>query len=345
MKIIVYSLPGVGNTLMLTPHLEAIKRRYPKAKLTVLAMYRSVKEILENNPYIDELIYWNFFKEGYLKSILFLLKLRKRKFDISIMPYPANKAQYNLVNFLAGGRLRIAHKYDVKNFSSFSFLYNKRISINDKRHETEENFELLKLIDVKNKNYKTYLKLRSEEEKYADGFFKKNKLKNVIGMHPGASRFAGMWNKRWPEENFAKLADLISEKYKVKILIFGDAQEKELKEKIYSLMKNKPILVETPNIRTAAALIKKCKLFLTNDSGLMHLSAAVDTPIVAIFGPTSPIRTVPLIKKKKILYKNLWCSPCYKIGWKLYCRYNPKKYECLNSISVEEVFNQLKNLL
>ena len=348
MKILIHLLPGVGNSLMFTPTLREIRAYFKDAEIHVLVMYKSCYDILKYNSNIDKLILWEFQKKGHIKSFFYALKLRKENYDVSITPFPANKFYYSIVNFLIGGKERISHKYPINKFLTAGYLFTRRIPINRKFHEIEENLELIKLIGInsteENKNLDIFIDANSM--KYANDFIKTSNIEEndrIVGLHPGSSEQVGMINKRWDKDKFVKVADLLSEKYKCKILLFGGKNEDQLKQYIYEAMKNKPIIVITDDISRTAALISKCSAFLTNDTGLMHIAAAIGIPVVVIEGPVDPIGTAPLTEKTTIVCLPLLCRPCYKVGATLKCRFG--HYNCLKYVDVDKVVHEVVKYL
>ena len=149
MKILVLCLPGLGDTLMFTPALRALRAHFPQAQITAIVMYKSSYDVLEGNPHVDEVILWEFIKKGFLKSVAFMLKLRRERFDVSIIAFPANRLQYNLVSFLAGARLRIGHRYQHQNLIHLPFLNHRTILESDALHNVEENLKLLEFLGIK----------------------------------------------------------------------------------------------------------------------------------------------------------------------------------------------------
>ena len=163
-----------------------------------------------------------------------MLNLRKEKFDISILPHPSNRFEYNLVSFFAGAKIRLGFTYPYFNIKSMTFLNNKRIPIGD-NHEVEENLNLIKQLGVSSNKIerKLFLKISQSNIKNAEDFLKRNKIQGEkIGIHAGSSSSAGMDNKRWPKEKFVELCDYLTYNYKSSILIFGANDEKDLKEYI-----------------------------------------------------------------------------------------------------------------
>ena len=162
----------------------------------------------------------------------------------------------------------------------------------------------------------------------------------IIGIHPGGLRTSEY--KRWDIVKFAVLAEKVQEKYGANVLIFIGPDEKDLIDKIKDLNQtNTFIYVTDTTLRQTIALIKKCDLFVSNDSGLMHVSTAVGTPTIGIFGPSDPKETGPWGDNNVSITKNLSCSPCVRSNHFLNC----VDYPCLKNLSVEEVMDIIEKRL
>jgi heptosyltransferase-2 len=157
----------------------------------------------------------------------------------------------------------------------------------------------------------------------------------LLGLSPGAIFGPA---KRWPPDRFAQIGDWAIERWNAKILIFGSKQEKIICDTVSNTMNHTAInLCGKTDLGKAMALIKSCDLFLSNDSGLMHIAGALKTPLVAIFGSTNPKATGPVGSKSIIVRHDIKCAPCLKPV----C---PKEFHCMLEISAEEVWNELANL-
>ncbi|MBI3813912.1 MAG: lipopolysaccharide heptosyltransferase II [Nitrospinae bacterium] len=158
----------------------------------------------------------------------------------------------------------------------------------------------------------------------------------VIGMNIGASYGSA---KRWMPERFAELGDSIYDELKGEVILFGSSDDFNIENEIKEKMRHKPFsLAGKTTLKSLAAWIKRCSLFITNDSGPMHIAAAVGTPIVAIFGSTDPSETSPLSGNYKIVRKPVDCSPC----WKREC---PTDHRCMELIKVSDVMGAVKEML
>jgi heptosyltransferase-2 len=351
-KILVLCLPGLGDTILFTPCFRIIKERNPEARIIALTMFESSKQIIEDNPYVDVVLRWKFLSEPRIRSIKFLLNLRNMKFDMSVTAFPAYRREYSIISFLAGAKERIGHKFKSGYFTQFTFLYTKTVQVEYSAHNVENNLNLIEAMDQK-KNARLDVRISMCDEKFAELFLNNLGLSPddfIIGMHPGS--FERGKGKRWPIEKFIDLSETLNKEYNAKTLIFFGPSEKDLINKISrenSIAKNL-IIVKDLTIKKVAALIKRCRLFVSNDSGLMHLAAAMRVPIVAIYGATDPNLNHPWNVEHEIVRKKLPCSPCYyytnatNLNNMLFTCRNHQKFECIKSVTVEDVIKAIKRL-
>jgi ADP-heptose:LPS heptosyltransferase len=173
----------------------------------------------------------------------------------------------------------------------------------------------------------------------------------LVGIHAGSGDGWGMIHKRWPKEKYVSLGDrILSEVPAAKILLFGGSNEERLKAEIANLMSRRPIVVTNTSLRETAALIARCNVFVSNDSGLMHVASAVKTPTVGVFGPTDPLITAPYGKNHLVVAKDIECSPCWPADKLKRNKFSPKckhdpPYACLTRLSVSEVFEATRSLI
>jgi heptosyltransferase-2 len=167
----------------------------------------------------------------------------------------------------------------------------------------------------------------------------------LVGFHAGSATFKGHINKRWDYEKFAALAKLLKEKYNSAAILFGT--ENDLNNKIMALSQGTAFIPETKNLKQTIALMNKCKLFVSNDSALMHIAAALGIKQVAVFGYTNFNELHPWKNEHIIVRKELDCSPCFFNSPKpVNCIFEgTSKYKCIKTISVSEVYEACCNLL
>lgn len=333
---------------MFTPCLRLLRQKFSEAEIVALTMFSASYEVLKDNSYLNDVILWEFLIKPKLQSLKFLCHLRKQKFDLSIMPFPAYRRTYNIVSFLVGAKKRIAHCFSKGYLTQFTFLNTKAIPINEELHNAKNNLNLLTLLGINLSHDEPKLDLNPSEDdkRFAHTFLSSLQLSGkdpIIGVHPGSIHYRRARHKRWPKEKFASLCDRLITQYKAKILIFEGPSERGLAKEIADLMRNKPIIIANLRLGQVMAIIKKCHLFIANNSGLMHIAAAMGTPVVVIAGPTNPKWDGPWGVKHRIVRKTLSCSPCYTYTLP-YFSCQRKDFACLYEVTVEEVLEKVKEL-
>ena len=355
-KILIICASGIGNTILFTPTLNAIRENFPKSKITLFVTKSVFAEPIKGSGMVDEIVT---LKGNFWEKLKIVANLRKGKFDCSITAFPSNRWQFNVFAFLIGAKKRITHSYKVGKLRTFAFLQNIKILADETLHDVEQNLNLLKALDINPKKEKISLlfHINEENKKIADEWMKKNKIEKsdfLVGIHPGAGGPNKSWQgfskrlplEKWPEIIKSLVRKIKNKNKKLKIIIFGGPEEKVSKEKTKKMLLKcfKDVFVFEGDLKNTAALISKCKMFVSNDSGLMQTAVAVKVPkVIGIFGPTNPTRTRPYGKEHDIIKTNLPCSPClkypfYSTSSKIKCR---KNSECLRGIKVEDMVNKI----
>jgi heptosyltransferase-2 len=350
-KILVTPLVGMGDTLMTTPALSLLKSRFPDSKITCVTLNRASHDILSGNPHIDRLDYFPLTSAGFLRGVSHILARYALKHDISITFYPSNRAAYNLFAALSLCRVRIGHRYLHSDYSQLNWLKNRTDIEDTVTHCVVKNVRLLAHIDKAfssdadpEKIPPARIYLTEKELSYARNYRKSSDAVTCVGIHAGTSVFKGHAKRRWPAEKFASLIDSMSD---IKFLLFGTAEDDDANNAIMANVKNRLQVtrVSTSTIREAAAVIGTLDAFVTNDSGLMHVAAAMGTPVAAILGPTNPAFIHPWKVSHCIVRTKLPCSPCfYYSPVPLICRLDGS-YRCLTELPVDDVRRALESLL
>ncbi len=352
-KIAIISLTGIGNNVLFIPAIKMLRKNFPEAKITMLVVLKSVKDLFEDCPYIDELIplsekKYNNFKDN-LEVAMKTLNFRKEKYDLSITVFPSNRKEYNLLSFLLGARIRLTHAYNSGFYKNLFFLQNKRVATLENLHDVDQNLNLIKALGFKitDKDKDISIWAKDNDREFAYKFFTNYNLVNykpLIGFH--ITSYPDMTYKRWGAAKFAHLANEIIKKYNSKIILFGSKEEEEEIERISKAINEDPIIATRNTISQTAEIIRYCHLFISNDSGLMHLATAVNVATIGIFGPTNFIRTAPYGKKNKVVRKEKPCSPCHRYPF-FNEKLNPKckTIDCLAEVEVEDVLCHAEELL
>jgi heptosyltransferase-2 len=341
MNLLVLALSGIGDALMFTPTAALIKKHRPDVELDALVMYHGVVDIYQRSELFRKVTYFNFLEEGAVRSLQFVFSLRN-KYDASISVYPANRFEYNMINFLVGAKRRAGVRYLRRGSTNLGFLNNVRIIENDDLHNVEENIRLAEELLQKKFPEKAPLifNLNDDDVKFAEDFFANHQIRNnkpVIGFHAGCSTLKNHIKRRWEPEKFIELGKRLIDKYQAQILIFGGRDEKELKKTIVDGINSTNVhLANGANLAQSAALIKKCDMFVTNDSSLMHTAAAMKRKVVAIIGPTNRNYIYPWETEHTIVSLGLDCAPCFYYSPKpLTCSRADVQFKCIHELSVD----------
>jgi heptosyltransferase-2 len=348
-KILVISLPGIGDTLMFTPALRVLRNNFPDAHITVLVMFEGAREFLARNLNTDEVLCWEFMKKGLGESLKFILGLRRRKFDLSIIAYPSNRIEYSIINLLIGARFRPVHVYRHACQLWGRWLHHPVIREDDNRHCVMENLELLGRIglDISSPPSSLDIFLADQDRQAATRFLENRNLcgKRLIGFHPGSNTLKNQINRRWVPERYAALGSLLKSNGDAEILVFGGPEEVALKEKVAAAISPPGLAINGTTLAETAALLEKCSLFVGNDTFLMHLAAALHVPIVGIYGPISHHKDKPYGSRSRIVTRNLDCSPCFFYSSRPLTCYAKRNYACMKTIAVADVFKACSELL
>lgn len=348
-KVLILPLYGIGDVLMSTPAVRNLKEQMD-VEITYLHMFETTRDILLNNPYIKENIHFPFLQSSKFAILNFMVQFRK-KFDITINFYPSNRRDYNLASFITGSPLRIGHRYVRRDRRELNFLKNRTVREDEGLHNVEEDLRLLDFCGVnERKKYAMEIHLKEEEKRFARKWLGERNIDGnfLIGMHPGTSTFKNHSGKRWSEASFADLiVRICTGRENGVVLLFGGPEEKSLREKIISTAGNREKIfsVDSLPIRLAASVLRECGLFVSNDSGPMHMAAASGVPTVAIFGPTNPVWLRPWGVRHRVVRAVPACRPCFRYSPRpMECR-EGRDYACIREISVGEVFQTCQDLL
>jgi heptosyltransferase-2 len=354
-KILILSFSGIGNSLMAAPFINCLKQKLNSVQIDILCLNQAMADAFK--LVVDgEKIYSLSGKMP--QSLVQILRLRREKYDFCITLFPSNKWQFDLISFLSGAKKRISHTYAVNRFSAF--LQNIKIPAKSDLHDVEQNFRLLEAFGAGGNDCRRDLtfRLSEKDKKFAEDFIAAGIPAGsfLVGMHPGAgSDYGGQsWQggfKRWSEDNFAALCDRLIEEKNAYVVLFGGENEAELKERVKRLAHHgdKVLIAHTSALSQASALICRCRLFVSNDSGLMHVAAFMNIPVVGIFGPTNYRRTAPCGEKSFYIHGEAPCAPClkypfYSTSSKLSCREDSKCFKALSAGRVVE-FLKAKRLI
>ncbi|WP_300456962.1 lipopolysaccharide heptosyltransferase II [Desulfobacula sp.] len=334
--IMIRAANWVGDAIMTTPVIRAVRKNFPRAQISVLAK-PWVIPVYAHNPNVDRILVYDAHhrhKKG-VGTLRLARELRACRFDLAILMQNAFEA--GLLSFLAGITERVGFNTDGR-----GILLNKGIKLNPalkKGHLIDYYIGILKGVSLADDGRELDLFLSDADRAFAAHFLEREQFdlsKPVMGINPGAT---GGTAKRWFPERYARVCKQLAEKFKVKLLIFGGPADTALGEYIAGRSNGACInIAGKTSLGQAFALIETCSLFITNDSGLMHAAAALNVNQVAVIGSTDYVATSPSNENSVMVRVPVPCSPCLKDV----C---PTAHQCMDKISVDMVMETCTSLL
>lgn len=314
MNILIVKLSAIGDVLHTLPSLAALRNLYPDAHITWV-VEETAADLLKSHPLLNRVIISR--RKSWIKDLqhgrlrkfvrevrLFVKELRHLPYDLVIDFHGLLKS--SLIVLISGGRRKLG--YDSLQELSGIFL-NEKISEDMSKHAVDRYLDFARHLGADANKIEFILPLNENTEKKALCFFEKYGLEKnkFIAINP----FALWETKLWDNENFARLADLIIDKFPVKVVFTGS--EKEALKKITDRMSSSAAinLAGETTLIDLAHLYRRALMVISTDSGPMHLAAALGTRVIALFGPTDSTRTGPYGQDHKIIRADLPCSPCF----------------------------------
>jgi heptosyltransferase-2 len=338
-KLLIRSTNWIGDAVMTTPAIRSIRRNFPDAEITILSL-PWVADIFQSSPHVDRVFLYrrDGRHEGLSGKIRLAGDLRRERFDAAILLQNAFEAAF--ITFLARIPARGGYTTDGRGLL-LTHGVKKKPAVAGK-HQVHYYQEMLAGLGLTTGRNNLELTVPEESLQWGDrllGDLAGGGTAKIIGLNPGAAYGPA---KRWPAEKFADLAARICRDPETLILIFGTDADREAGDMIIATQADRQRVVSLcgrTTLSQAMALISRCRVFVTNDSGLMHVSAALQTPTVAVFGSTNHVTTGPYSDHAAVVRSEMDCSPCLKT----HC---PKEhFLCMENISARDVFSAVQHFL
>ncbi|MHC4580087.1 MAG: glycosyltransferase family 9 protein [Planctomycetota bacterium] len=335
-RVLVINLGGIGDLLLSVPALKALRSSYPEAEISILAP-AGVHSIVQSLFFIDRVFTFNLEYGGIvplrkvLRNLKILLILRKKQFDVAInmRTLYSEKGAKKIKFLLEFIKPKVKVGRDTEAWGNFFDVKIPETRVGQK-YEMEYDIDTVRALGAEVKDRSIDFNIDVESFSSVERILEKEGLSKgdtLIGVHPG-----GMPSRAWPVENFAKVIEDINRRISCRFVITGGRDEVNLAKHLTVITDAKVAnLAGKLNTAELGALIKRCNVFIANDTGPMHIAAILKTPLVAIFGPGDITRFDPrnISQKATVLHKKVECAPCEKTE----CR----TMKCLKIIHPEEV--------
>lgn len=332
-KILVRSTNWIGDAVMTTPAMAAVRATFPESRIVVVAN-PLVTELFTPHPLCDGVRVFDKreIHRGVGGLLRFAAELRRQAFDLAILFQNALEAA--LLAYLARIPVRAGYRTDCR-----GLLLTHGVPVGRAAkalHHTDYYVKMLEALGVRGGDGRLSLHYTPQEESWASQVLGEG---SWIGINAGATYGSA---KRWFPTRFAEVASGLVQDHGARILLVGGPGEasigREIEEAVQAPRTEVLNMVGRTTVRQLVALLSRCRLLITNDSGPMHVAAALGVPLVALFGPTDHTTTSPLTDKWRMVRKTADCSPCLK-------RVCPIDHRCMEALTVEDVLSAAKELM
>ncbi len=327
-RILVRGVNWVGDTILTYPAVQQLKALFPRSHVAMLVS-SSLVDLWKTFPYVDEVI--PFQKTTGIGSFRNDLRigrsLKEKNFDLAVILPRSFRAAFQV--YLARIPIRMGYRDEGRSALLTHGVARKEEVRNI--HRIRYYQRLIEPLGRTEDLFSPRIFLRDEDQDWAAQWLRERGMPDgriLIGMNPGATYGLA---KCWLPSRFGELGKRLSKEWKATFLLFGKEEERPVAEEILQTLGGSGMnLAGQTDLLQLAALLERCRLLVINDTGTMHVAAAVGTPVVALFGSTDPVTTGPWGEGHVVVKKDVPCSPCLK-------RVCPVDHRCMERISVEEV--------
>lgn len=326
-RVLIRGVNWIGDTIITLPALRGIRSALPDARITIL-LKPYLAPLFRRCTFLDgNLLYPEGSGYGLIRKEKKLIEtLRAQRYDLAvILPRSLRSA---LIPFCARIPLRVGFQSSCRGMFLTHGLAETKERL--RCHQVEYYYHIARALGTREPLAHPALAIGSEEHAWADAFCKQAGIAdehNIIAINPGSTYGAA---KCWQPEKFAELARRLTAIPAVKVIFVGGYNNAALVDSLALQFRDRAATAVGQDLLNLAALLQRCHLVISNDTGPMHIAAAVGTAVVALFGSTNPALTGPLGRGHRILKKDVPCSPCLK-------RTCPENHACMELLSVDEV--------
>ncbi|MFA6216182.1 MAG: glycosyltransferase family 9 protein [Candidatus Omnitrophota bacterium] len=310
-KILVINLGGIGDLLLSLPALEALKWKYPQSRYDILLTERA-SELLQGRALFDT---FYFYKKGLFKQLRLFFLLRQNRYDL-VINMRTMVSWVSALKMFCVFRLINPRISAGRNTQNRGWFFNIKIPEfwPGEKCEMEYDIEMAAALGAPVPERSLHISIAQESYLAVSVFLEQGGIKandRVIGIHPG-----GEPSRRWPVESFSQVIAVLNKSGDFKFVITGSLEESSIAQKLASVPGAVVINAAGKlNLNELTALIARCSLYISNDTGPMHIAAVLKTPLVALFGPGSLCRFDPrnIFPQAVVLYQKAACAPCNKM--------------------------------
>ena len=338
-RILVLKFAALGDTILLLPTIEAIKRAHPSSHLTMMVTPINA-EAIERAAGVDEVIRIDARTLlDPLRAWAFVRELRKHRYTLAL-DFEQWAYLSSLLLYLSGASTRVGFK--VRGLKRH-LLFTESVEYDTDLHEAEHFRRIARRLDVELDSDIPRLPIRSQDHQEMCRVLAERGVERntpLVAIHPGCGPHRE--RKQWTEEGYARIADELIERYGAAVVLTGGTDERELVGRIARRMAQVPVSTAGQlRFWQFAALLSLCDLVICGNTGAMHAAAAVGTPTIALHGPTDPAKWGPLGPSHIVLRSPLPCSPCQRFGHDYRCGEN----RCMRAISEQEVSRAVRTMM
>jgi len=333
MRILIIQTAFIGDLILTLPLIQTLKKNIPDSTIDLLCIPYT-KEVVKNNPYISNVIVFDKHKKKSIKDIIYLANnLKKEKYEYAFLPHRSIRS--GLIAMLSKIENRIGFKKTL-----FDFLYTESVEYQSDIHEIDRNLSLIKFLKFKEIYRIPDLFPDDSDKFFVNDFLDNNNItEKFVCIAPGSKWFT----KRWPIDYFIELIKMFNNE-NIKVILIGGKEDSDICNSITIEINN---IINTSGIFSllqTAELIKRSSLLISNDSAPIHIATSMNTPVIDIYGPTTPeIGFYPLSEKSiSIEIKDLNCRPC-KIHGGNKCPV--RTFDCMKNILPEKIFRVAMEML
>jgi lipopolysaccharide heptosyltransferase II len=326
-RILVIKLRAIGDVVLSTIVLKNVRSAFPESRIVFLTEPASA-DVLRGNPSVNETLIYD---RSTMSGWRLIRAVRKEAFDLVIDLF--GNPRTALVTRLSGARHRVGFR-----FRGRKYAYNIVVEPRGAQvHNTQFNLDALAAIGVPIVDRTITFAVDPDDEQYVDAFLGRTFAEGTLlaGINAGG----GWYTKRWELEKYAALADALMDRYGLRpVLLWGPGQLADV-ERMRAMMKSEAFVPPATTLKQLGALLRRCAIIVTNDSGPLHIAAAVGTPVVGIYGPTNPVLQGPYGNQYTIVRnESLDCLGCNYTS----C---PIEHQCMRDLTVAQVLAAVDSLL